>query len=148
MKISQFKANTHLDVDLVDAVINQMGGKSAFKESAQDVANHGIDGGFHGFIYYTDTVAFAQANKALIMALADQQADEYGAEGSLAMIRQFGCLKSGGHQSDPEYTETEIAQAIYDGSEDETQVLNALAWYAAEEVCRAYVDCCEYLEVA
>jgi len=133
MKISTFKQESHLDADLIDAVISQMGGKEAFKESAPDVSNHGIDGGFGNFIYYTDTVPFAQTNRSSILALLDDTAAEMGSSGSFELVSQFGCLNG-------DYSQSEIAEAIYGDSDDSTQVLNALAWFAGEEVCRSYTD--------
>ena len=132
MKISELKSNTNINSSLIDAVINQFGGKESFKESASDVSNHGIDGGFGGFIYHDDTVKFATDNKALIMELAEEQAQEFGTI-DVMMIQGFNCLNGN-------YNLEEIQQAIYGDSDDSTQVLNALAWYAAEEVCRAYAD--------
>ena len=132
MEISELKSNTNINSSLIDAVINQFGGKESFKESASDVSNHGIDGGFGGFIYHDDTVKFATDNKALIMELAEEQAQEFGTI-DVMMIQGFNCLNGN-------YNLEEIQQAIYGDSDDSTQVLNALAWYAAEEVCRAYAD--------
>lgn len=137
MKISKLKSNTNINSLLIDAVISQFGGKESFKESAIDVANHGIDGGFGGFIYHTETVKFAEDNKSLIMELAEEQAQEFGNDGALSMIASFNCLNN-------DYNQSEIAHAIYGEIEESTQVLNALAWYAAEEVCRAYADLKEY----
>ena len=132
MKISLLKSNTSINSALIDSVIEQFGGKESFKESASDVSNHGIDGGFGGFIYHDDTVKFATDNKALIMELAEEQAQEFGTI-DVMMIQGFNCLNGN-------YNLEEIQQAIYGDSDDSTQVLNALAWYAAEEVCRAYAD--------
>tara|TARA_R110000796_G_scaffold4038_2_gene15414 strand:- start:515 stop:928 length:414 start_codon:yes stop_codon:yes gene_type:complete len=132
MKISLLKSNTNINSALIDSVIEQFGGKESFKESASDVSNHGIDGGFGGFIYHDDTVKFATDNKALIMELAEEQAQEFGTI-DVMMIQGFNCLNGN-------YNLEEIQQAIYGDSDDSTQVLNALAWYAAEEVCRAYAD--------
>jgi hypothetical protein len=131
MKISTFKAQSHIVPDLIDAVIAQFGGKADFKESASDVANHGIDGGFSGFIYYEDTMKFAKDNRELIMALAEDDSDQLGLSGALELIASFHCLHG-------LYSQTEIARAGYEDSSDETAVLQALAWYAAEEVCRSY----------
>jgi len=36
---------------LINAVISRIG-----MDSVSDVVNHGIDGGFSGFIYYTETM--------------------------------------------------------------------------------------------
>jgi len=134
MKLNQFIEKSHLDADLIRAVVRQSGGWNSFKEMAEDIANHGVDGGFHGWIYYTDTVAFTQRNKATIMAAAKAMADDLG-ESTYGMIACFNCLKM---QSD------EVAEAIHNPrSDDRTQVFNALAWFAAEEVARSFVDCNE-----
>ena len=132
MKLSTFKAQTHINPALVDAVVNQLGGKESFKESAPDITSHGIDGGFHGFIYYTDTIKFAKDNIKPIISLCEELAGELGGSGALELIAGFNCLNG-------DYSQTEIAEAIYGESED-TQVLNALAWFAAEEVARSYTD--------
>ena len=89
MEISELKSNTNINSSLIDAVINQFGGKESFKESASDVSNNGINGGFGGFIYYNETVKFAQDNKALIMEMAEEQAQEFGSDGAFAMIKGF-----------------------------------------------------------
>ena len=129
--LKQFCEHSNIDAALIRAVVRQFGGWDSFCESAQDVANHGIDGGFHGFIYYADTLKFARTNKAIIMAMAKQQADEFG-QSVMEMIAGFNCLKM---------APDELAEALYNThSENRTQVLNALAWYAGEEVCRSYVD--------
>lgn len=134
MKLNQFIANSHLDADLIRAVVRQSGGWNSFKEMAEDIANHGVDSGFHGWIYYADTVAFTKRNKAAIMAAAKAMANDLG-ESTYGMIAGFGCLKM---QLD------EVAEAIHNPrSYDRTQVFNALAWFAAEEVARSFVDCTE-----
>jgi hypothetical protein len=119
---------------LASAVIRQCGGWDSFKEMAADVANHGADGGFHGFIYYTETVKFAKAHKADILDYARQMADDLG-ESLYGMIGGFNCLK---------ISEGEAAEAIHNArSDDHTSVMNALAWFALEEVSRRYADECE-----
>lgn len=124
--------STNIPASLVRAVIKQFGGWESFTESALDVYNHGIAGGFHGFIYYGDTVKFAKAHKADIQKLASEQAEEFGV-GTLEMIQGFGCLGK-------DYSLDEIGKCLYGCGhcDDETQIYNALAWYAGEEVCRAY----------
>jgi hypothetical protein len=37
-----------------------------FDSTMRDIANHGADAGFHGFIYYHETCAFYDANQELI----------------------------------------------------------------------------------
>ena len=130
-------ANGQIEKSLVKAVVKQLGGWDSFKESAKDIVNHGIDGGFHGFIYYVDTVKFYKANKKTIIALAKSQASELG-QGMFEMIKGFKCM------ADIEATEDEIAESMYTcKGECVDQILNCLAWYAGEEVSRLYVDLCE-----
>lgn len=129
--MSEFIARSHLPESLIRAVIRKAGGWQSFKEMAPDVTNHGADSGFSGFIYYTDTVKFAQRHKGVILDACRQLADDLG-EPVYRMIGGFNCLK---------ITEGEAAEAIHNPrSEDRTNVLNALSWFALEEVCRSYVD--------
>lgn len=129
-----FADNSHISADLIRAVVTQCGGWQSFKDSAPDVTNHGADGGFHGFIYYTETVKFANRNKAAIMEMAKQMADDFGSS-VYQMIAGFNCLK---------ISEGEAAEGIHDkNSENHTQVMNALAWFALEEVSRSYCDMLE-----
>lgn len=130
--------NTSIPASLVRAVVRQLGGWEPFTESAQDIANHGIDGGFCGFTYNKDTEAFAKRHRKDIAAMASEQASDFGM-GVIEMVRNFGCFRN-----DPP-TDEEIGSALYAGKnlEDGQNVLNALAWYAGEEVARAYSDMIE-----
>lgn len=138
--LNQFKQDAaHLNPKLIAAVVRQAGGWDSFQESAQDIANHGAAGGFHGFIYYNDTEPFAKKHKTEIFELASQLAADLG-DDPLTMIANFNCLKSN------RYTPGQITRAIYERARtddehgDKTQILNALAWYALEEVARALAD--------
>jgi len=122
--------STNIPETLVRAAVRQMGGWESFKERAPDITRHGISGGFHGFIYYSDTIAFARRNRKAILELATQQAEDFGS-GLVEMIKGFSCMRDS--------TEAEIIEGLA-GNTDETQVPNALAWYAGEEVARAYCD--------
>jgi hypothetical protein len=124
--------STNIPESLVRAVVRQMGGWESFKESAPDITRHGIDGGFHGFLYYSETVPFAKRNRKAILEMATQQAKDFGS-GLIEMIMGFGCFR----HSKP--TESEIVEALA-GRGTDTQVPNGLAWYAGEEVARAYCD--------
>lgn len=128
--------STNIPASLVRAVVRQMGGWKSFTESAPDVCRGGINGGFQGFIYNSDTEPFAKRNRSEIAEMASEQAMEFGV-GVMEMIRGFGCFRNG---TPP--TDEEIGSALYAGRdiEDGLPVLNALAWYAGEEVCRAYCD--------
>lgn len=131
--LSSFISNSHLPGSLVRAVVRQIGGWGSFKESAHDIVNHGIDGGFSGFIYYTDTVKFTRANKGEILALANEMADDFGESSLICFLGNFKCLK--------EMSQDEIASGLYDPtSEWRTAIYNALAWFAGEEVAASYVN--------
>ena len=120
----------------IRAVVRQSGGWESFKQSAPDICRGGIDGGFHGFIYNRDTEAFARRNREAIAQMASEQAADFGS-GTIEMIRGFGCFRNG-----TKPTDEEIGSALYAGrdAKDGLPVLNALAWYAGEEVARAYCD--------
>jgi hypothetical protein len=125
-------ANSNIPAKLVRAVIRQISGD---KESLADICLHGIDGGFHGFIYTRDTVAFFKRNRAEIVQLVRSMADDMGEE-PIAFVAGFRCLTS-----DLETRES-IARCIYGGrlTDDDDTVANALAWFAGEEVARAFCD--------
>lgn len=129
--MNQFIEQSNLDAVLVRSVVRQCGGWSNFKHMARDVCKGGADAGFSGFIYYSDTVPFAQRNKAVILEYAKKMADDLG-EPLYKMIGGFNCLK---------ISEGDAAEAIHNPrSEDRNSVMNALAWFALEEVSRAYDD--------
>ena len=98
-----------------------------------NIADYGIDGGFSGFIYYSETVKFAKNNFNLIK---DSLTELYGSMGEdvIEGMKNWGCLRS------HELTTWDIAEALYAEGEWETQVYNALAWYAAEETARRIAD--------
>jgi hypothetical protein len=125
--------STNIPASLVRGVVRQMGGWESFKQSAPDITRHGISGGFHGFIYYTDTLRFAHAHRKVILEMASQQSKELGF-GLVEMIKGFRCMDGA--------TEAEIVEGLA-GNTDQTQVPNGLAWYAGEEVARAYCDMTE-----
>ena len=111
---------------LIKAVIKQLGGK----ENLKDVYNHGASGGFCGFTSYSDTVAFFRKNKKHIIMLAENMANDLG-EDVTNMIKGFNCLK------DYELTNSQVAKVLYGkflNDEDNTQIMNALSWFALEEV--------------
>jgi hypothetical protein len=116
---------------LQQAVIGQLGYNELDQEcldTLSDVANHGADGGYGQFVYYVDTVAFAQKHKADIMARLKDMAEQLGEDSAYSLIKSFRCLNN-------DYSIDEIVEAIHTETDDsaKAQVLNALAWYALEE---------------
>jgi hypothetical protein len=126
---------TDIPAKLVAAVIEQFGGWEDFTQSAPDVCRGGIDGGFNGFIYTKDCEDLARSNRKEIAKLASEQAADFGCA-LFEMIKEFGCFRHNAEKP----TDEEIGQALYSGNQvdDGYGVLNALAWYAGEEVCREY----------
>ena len=134
--IKSFVEMSHINENLIRGVIKQVGSWSYFKELAQDVSNAGANAGFSGFIYYTDTVKFAENNRRAIIEECKRLAADIGCEGAYSMIAGFNCLDG--------YTADMVIEAINDTDDDNhTEVMNALAWFALEEVSRSYVDLME-----
>ena len=121
--------------EMKEAVITQLDmDKEETMQTFADVATHGASGGVSGFIYHSETVKFARGNMKAIYNYAKEQAQDFG-EDVFKMIQNFSCLK------DIQPTLPEIAETIH-GCPDEatvndgvdTQIMNALAWYALEGV--------------
>ncbi|NIU82320.1 MAG: hypothetical protein GWN64_02320, partial [Candidatus Thorarchaeota archaeon] len=58
--------------------VEDFGKDEDLASTLEDICNHGIDGGFSGFIYYTDTVEFAKANMELIVEALKSDKDDFG----------------------------------------------------------------------
>lgn len=114
---------------LTRAVINALGGIESARESMPDIVNHGVDGGFSGFIYYSDTVKFAARHKAAILERLKEDASNFGDSGVISMLAGFNCFKG--------MSQEEIADGLYNPrSDNRTTIYNGLAWYACEEIAR------------
>jgi len=130
--IKQLSEGSNINIQLVRAVVKQVGGWDSFKEIAADVMKHGADAGFSGFIYYKDTCDFYAKNRENIYALASEMASSMGEE-VVGMVKSFRCLNDS--------TEVEVGATLFGNkAKHDTHVANALAWFALEEVCRSYAD--------
>ena len=126
-----------MDKKLINAVKRQIGSDAA--STLQDVVNHGADFGVPGFTYYSDTRKFYKNNRREIVALVKEYAQEFGQE-PIEFVAGFNCLRHNDKQWQAE-TREEVARALYGNlKSDDTQVPNALAWFAVEEVARALYD--------
>ena len=120
---------------LIKVVIKQLGYNKKDEELKgylEDVTNHGANSGFCGFTCYSDTIKFFRNNKKLIIELAENMANDLG-EDVTNMVKGFNCLK------DDELTNSQIGKVLYgrflnDG--DNISIMNALSWFALEEVAR------------
>jgi len=137
--IKGLKENTTAEVaNLVNAVKIQLGSSSVaeFVETCENVCTPGSCGaaaGYSGFVYYSETVTFFRSHRKKIVELAQSLAYSMG-EDTITMVRGINCLGSC-------WSYDEVSRAIYGRySEDLTQIYNALAWFALEEVARAVED--------
>ena len=122
-----------MNKQLIEAVKEQIGqDNEAGYDPLQDVYNHGISGGFDGFTYYRDTCKFFKENKAAIMGLLKDCAEQFGQD-VISFVADFNCLDDNAELRD------EIGETIY-GQSENTTIPNALAWFAAEEVARHIYD--------
>lgn len=129
--------NTTDLTQLQRAVIKQLGYEPDDEELQgvlEDVANHGADAGFCGFTYYSETCAFFDHNQTDIVDMVKEMADDFGTD-PISLVAGFNCL------DDDCETRDEIGRCIYGKpTDDDTQVPNALAWFALEEVARQLVE--------
>jgi len=134
--ITQAEKDSGVSAKLIRGVIKQLGGMDIAKESMRDIVNHGIDGGFSGFIYYNDTIAFFKKFRSEIRELVCDQAEEFGVS-PIDFVASFNCLK---YDNDIE-GKKEIRRALFGKMiSDDCLVPNALSWYAGEEVSRLFFD--------
>jgi hypothetical protein len=116
---------------LISAVIAQLGGT----DSVQDIASHGINGGFCGFIYYHETHKFAMRNRKAIVEMLENIADDLG-EDVASLVNGFGVFGGNMDADDKKDLYCYLGGAkVESGS-----VTNAMAWFAAEEVARMFCN--------
>ncbi len=120
-------AKRRLSHPLASAVLRQLGGGKEAIQTAIDAANHGADGGFNGFSYYSDTVKFAKRNLKKILPLVEQEASDIGEP----PLEGWRSLKS---------VRCPLLALADKSNEDHDLVMNALAWWALETVGRALED--------
>ena len=90
MKTKTSVLREHSDYSvLINAVINRVG-----LESVEDINNHGMDGGFSGFIYYEETHKFAMKHRKLIKQLLYETAEIFG-ENVLTLVKHFNVFRNG-----------------------------------------------------
>ena len=131
---------------LIKAVSEQCGYEADDAELIQilkDVIKNDVDGGHLGFITYYDTCKFARDNMPLIIEQLEEDASSCGMD-VFEMISHFDCLEV---STKGVYQPFEIASVMFDQADEatindgaDTQILNALAWYALEEVARYVTD--------
>lgn len=114
---------------LINAVISNIG-----MDSIQDVNNHGIDGGFNGFIYNSETHKFALKHRKDIISLLEYDADSIGIEVT-EMVKGFGVFRSSKMDKDDLM---DLYKYLGGSKSEQSTITNVMAWYAAETVCRFF----------
>ena len=127
----------------------------------QDIARHGADFGFSGFIYYTETEAFYDANENLINEELQNNLESVCDEGTsmLQMLKGFGRggdleVVTAEFEYDEEEEETDFEDYDFECDEDvlwesvnydncemegiakDTAYKNLMAWFILEEGAR------------
>lgn len=121
---------------LMIAIIEQSGGWELFTENSGYVSKYGISGGYDGWIYYSQTMKFFEANRRAIInylkELGDALNDSY-----LVYIAE-NILK------DYEITVDEVAEVIFDHHsaqiDNHELVTNKIAWLVASDAFNTYQD--------
>lgn len=114
---------------LINAVINRIG-----LDSVEDVVNHGINGGFSGFIYYSETHAFAMKYRKDIIRMLEDMADQLG-EDVVSMVSHFGVFRNSPMDAEDK---KDLYKYLGGGRPAQGAITNVMAWFAAEEVCRMF----------
>ena len=105
---------------LFKAVVDQLGGsEEEVHSNLLDITEHGIDGGFGGFTYYSDTGEFYEKNKEELWEVLSNLADDMG-------IKPLEIITQG-------KIDVETSDAFE----------NFMAWMGAEEIARIYSDSVE-----
>jgi hypothetical protein len=129
-KAQVIKENTELK-SIINAVISNVS-----LDSVEDINNHGIDGGYSGFIYYSDTHQFAMKHRKTIVSMLENDANEFGQE-ITEMVAGFGVFRNSAMDHEDK---RELYKYIGGGKCEQSTITNLMAWYAAEKVCRFFED--------
>jgi hypothetical protein len=127
--LKQVLAENQENKTLIRAVINRIG-----LDNVNDINNHGIAGGYPGFVYYSDTHRFAMRHRKAIVNMLEDQAYAFG-EDVLDMVSGFGIFRKNSMDSEDK---KELYKYIGGSKCKQSTITNLMAWYAAEEVCRLF----------
>jgi hypothetical protein len=152
---------TRFTPNLVTAVVDRLGvgwnddgepGESNLTEILNDIYQNGIDGGFSGFIYYSETKEFYLKNRKEINEFLIHESLDFGYDddedlrlkldddsihihkdeiGAISLVLSLRCADQS--------TTKEIYRTLYgDKSVCNTMVANCLAWYVVESLAMEY----------
>lgn len=112
---------------LINAVIGRVG-----MDAVSDINGHGIDGGFNGFIYYSDTHLFAMRYRKQIVKMLEDDAESMGTD-VVEMVANFGTFRRSPMDADDK---KDLYKYLGEARPKQGAITNIMAWYAAETVCR------------
>jgi hypothetical protein len=146
--IAYIKNNSSWSAATIRNVITALGydpnaGRESLVElsgNLADCAKHGADGGFSGFIYHRETIAFFIRNRKDIVKNLEHTAEELG-EDIIKMVRNFGVFRYS-----PPPTAGDIGKAMWDTGKVQdnlTSLYNVFAWFCLEEISHVWY---RYLE--
>ena len=119
--------------DLQKAVYEQLGCSNIedFKGELKNVlaCSCGADGGFNGFIYYSETCEFFDKNEKLIFEKLLDDRCSIGYNSLTEMLKSFNCFKN----IDTWLIERFLINPQDEENEEQTTLKNGLAWYCLEE---------------
>lgn len=127
-KAEVIKENPELK-SVINAVINNIG-----MDSVSDVNRDGIDGGFNGFTFYSDTHAFAIKHRVIIAKMLEEVADNLG-EDVIAMVGGFNVFSNNPMDAQDK---KDLYKFLSGGKPEQGAITNVLAWFCVEEVCRMF----------
>jgi len=133
--LNLFKKESYINNNLIQTVIDQIGGYNDFICSVADIVNYGINTGVIGFTWTSDTVQFFQDNKRDILDLIKETSEQIGID-ALEMINSFQCIKK------LKLSTWELSEIIFSDKKNDNSdmVKNCLTWFAGEEVARSFYD--------
>lgn len=117
---------------LINGVIKTLGNTSFI----EDINSHGIDAGFPGFTYYTDTHKFAMRYRKLIVRMLEETTDQLG-EDVVSRVSHFGIFRNSPMDNEDK---RDLYKYLGGGRNEQSTITNVMAWFAAEEVCRMFEE--------
>ena len=127
---------------LIHAVVRQSGGTICF-ESYTD-SSCGIQGGYPGWTYYSDTVTFAERkqNRKQIIQLLEEDVESFGEKDIITMVSNFGYFNNNRNKKSTmdKDDKRDMYRYLAEVKCKDPIIPNLMAWYAAETVARWFFE--------
>ena len=121
---------------LIHAVVRQSGGTANFESYI--TSYYGIQGGYPGWIYYSDTIAFAERkqNRKQIIQLLEEDVESFVEEDIITMVSNFGYFRQNHSKKSTmnKDDKRDMYRYLAEVKCKEHIIPNLMAWYAAETV--------------